>query len=156
MTKQKAADKIKEHFDYLFTEYGFKVHSESDFPSFGNWAVVLLSNRCRLRFFQDRGTVFLDLGPPHPSPEWQAGSLHGLNFLIEFLTKGKEMFEYEHGEIDEQLKRLADALHVYLDQICQAFDQGDLEQDNDELKQFSEQWNERFWDRLKRKGGRDA
>jgi hypothetical protein len=152
--KYETVDRIKKHFGYLFMQYGFKVYSEAYFYSFGNWAVVLLSDHCRVVLWQDRGQVFVDLGPPQPSPNWQAGPLRGLDFLIGFLTKGKETFEYEYGDTDEQLKRLAQVLRVYLDQICEAFHHGVFEQDNDALKQFAEYWNEQSWDRLKNKGVR--
>lgn len=149
MTSPVILNKIKTIFHYLFDDYGFAVIAETYFESFGNWAVVLQSGDCcRIRIFQDRGEIFIALGPLWSPPSWNAGPWFDLTVIVAFLTQGKDILEYELGKPDWQLERLADRLRPYMEQICELFRENVFEQKREALELLQEQMNEQIWARL--------
>ena len=145
-------DQIKKHFDYLFIEYGFQIISETHFESFGNWAIVLQSDACRLRFFNDRGEVFIAASPLWSPPSWQAGPWYDLASIVAFLTQGKEKLELEPklGEIEQQLMQATEVFRIYCDQIIESFREDTFQKNQSELELFKDQLDEQYWDHFRR------
>lgn len=151
MKRSMIVEQISKHFRYLFNDYGFNVISETHFESFGNWVVVLASDDFRIRLFEDRGEVTISVGPLWSPPGWQAGPWYDLTFTIEFLTQGKDLFEYEGGKTEQQLERLAGVLRAYCDQIHELFQEEVFRQKQEELELLVEQRLDQFWNQLTRK-----
>ncbi len=68
MAREKPIEKpirdVRAYFPYLFEE-GFQIlHSTYDPQHFGNWILVLASDKCVIRVVQDRGQIVLLIGPP--------------------------------------------------------------------------------------------
>lgn len=148
MTRSVVMDQIKELFHYLFEDYGFTVFSETYFESFGNWVIVLLSNGCRIRFFEDRGEVSIAVGPLWSPADWQAGPWFDLPIVIAYLTNEKDTWEYKSGSTAEQLERLAGLLRPSCDQICELFEEDVFQQRRRELESLEKQRYNQLWDKL--------
>lgn len=144
-------EQVRKYFAYLFDDYDFDVISDTHFQNFGNWVVVLRSNDCRIRFFQDRGEVSVAVGPLWSSPGWQAGPWFDLTVITAFLTQGKSTVEYESGKTGRQLKRLANILRPYCDEICELFQEKVFQQKRVELELLRDQLDEQFWGQLTRR-----
>lgn len=150
MTHPTIVEQIKKYFRYLFDESGFTVVSETYFDSFGNWVVVLASDDCRLRFFQDRGEVSIAVSPLWSPPGWQAGPWFDLPIVTAYLTQGQYTWEYAPGSTEQQLERLAGILRPYCDQICAMFRKEVFPEKEEELRGLETQRSKRLWDKLHR------
>ena len=113
--------------------------------------IVLQSDDCRLRFFKDRGEVFIAASPHWSPPSWQAGPWYDLAVIVAFLTQGKEKLELEPklGEVEQQLIQLTTVLRLHCDEIVELFRSNTFQQKQSDLELFKDQLNDQFWDRLR-------
>jgi hypothetical protein len=140
------ANEIRRAFRYLFEEHGFSFESERHFDSFANWAVVLQSPKCgRIRIMQDRGEVFLALGPQWPSLTWDAGPWYGLEVVVKYLSGGRDRFESGLGPVSDQLGRLADRFRPYVDASCNLFQEDTYEVKRSELEEVRQHVEDEVW-----------
>jgi hypothetical protein len=143
------ADEIRRRFQYLFDEHSFVLGSERHFESFGNWAVVLQSDTCgRIRIMQDRGEVFLALGPQWSPLSWDAGPWYSLDVVVQYLSGGLDRFESTLGRTDEQLGRLAERLRPYIDAACKLFQGDTFEASTGELDALRQKIEDETWQSL--------
>lgn len=120
------SDMIRHWFCWLFDDYGFTLVTEQHFESFGNWAVVLQSDKCgRIRIMQDREEVFLACGPQWSPVSWDVGAWYSLDTVVRYLSNGEDQFDPVLGETEQQMKRLAEVLQRYMSPACILF-QGDV------------------------------
>jgi hypothetical protein len=110
--------KIKKYFKYLF-QHGFIVTTKNHQPEhMGFWELVLLSDDCAIKIYDDRGEILISIGTS-TSDNWV-----GLSNVIFYITNGKEFignFEGEIREKDEQLIRLARILENHIEKISTVF-----------------------------------
>jgi len=58
-----ARDKVEKFFSFLF-DYGFKIDTVDYSPNAnGAWAVVMKSNKCKVRIIQDRNDIYCEVIP---------------------------------------------------------------------------------------------
>ena len=148
MASCKIVDEIRKRFRFLFDAHGFALASEICFDSFENWVVVLKSKECRLRIFQDRGEVTIAVGPLWSPSGWQSGPWFDLAIVIRYVSQGKDQWEYEGGNTDEQLKRLAEKLRPYCQQICWLFREDVFPEKRQELEKMQAKLDREFWKSL--------
>ncbi len=135
-------DLVKVHFPYLFDEYGFSVIDIRYFDSFTNWVAVVVSKRCRIRFFEDRGGVELAIGPLWDPPGWQAGPWFDLPAVLAYLNHGVFTWDYgPTGRTGPQLERLSAALHPQMGLICAIFSPENYPKHEAALRRL---WDERY------------
>ena len=148
---------IKKSFHYLFKDYEFEVVIEEKYESFGNWLVVLHSDRCcRIRIYEDRGEMFVSLGPTSSPPNLEDGSWFDLSVVMAFLLGRQNQMEYELGKLDWsnlgkldwQLERLSRGLHPHMNQICELFRLDVFEQRKEALAQLAERMRAEFLKRF--------
>ncbi len=129
------AEQIVNNFDYLIHDHGFAVASERHFESFGNWIIILQSDNCgRIRISQDRGEVFLDLGPQRFQSGLETGPWFNLDLVVRYLTASREGFETSLETQELQMQKLASALHKYIDQACLLFQSNEFDRHQAELE----------------------
>jgi hypothetical protein len=146
-------DQIKQHFLFLYDEYGFSTSFEEYYPDvFGNWLVLLESRTCKIRFTLDRGQVLVGVGPTGFDDDWYDLSVTTA-YLERFTGSGEWTYEIPKGpintaSIDRQLSRLAVILRKHLDSIIQLFDQVAYNKNKQDLVEFrkkrAEQWRKRL------------
>jgi len=61
-------DKIKNNFNFLFSEYKFIPSNIEDENN--EWVLVLILGELRLRFIEDRANLFLDIGFVNAPTKW--------------------------------------------------------------------------------------
>lgn len=142
---------IRKYFEYLFSEYDFEPISERSFESFGNWVIVLQSRLCRIRFFQDRGEVFMAFSPLWSPSDWQAGPWYDLKVIIAYLAKDAKLpwQKFKLGETEQQLKWLATTFRSYCDQACELFRADNYQLIREELDTIRAQQEEEIQKRMK-------
>lgn len=146
MHQRNEADLIRKYFHYLFDEYGFTMIDVRHFNSYSDWVAVLASNKCRLRFIEDRGTVMLAVGPLWDPLGWEAGPWFELPIVTAYLNQGIFTWEYDQlGPTEPQLRSLADLLRPYIDQICTMFSPDNFPKHEDNLRRL---YDERYGDHL--------
>lgn len=122
MQERNKPELIRKYFAFLFDQYNFKIIDIRYFDTYSNWAAVLISDKFRVRFHEDRGTVMIAFGPLWDPPGWEAGPWHDLDFVIAYLNRVPVTVEYSDTfQVEPQLERLAKKLVPYLDQICDLF-----------------------------------
>ncbi|MGC8788278.1 MAG: hypothetical protein ACP5Q1_12710 [Anaerolineae bacterium] len=146
-------DEIRQLFHYLFDEYGFALAIEQRFESFGNWVVVLRSDKCgRIRIMQDRGEVFLALGPQWSPVSWDVGPWYSLDVVVRYLSDGHDRFESTLGQTEQQIERLAEQLRRYVSPACELFQKDMFEEKRGELDALRQKVEDEVWERLLGKG----
>jgi hypothetical protein len=132
MEQRNERELVERNFYYLFEQYGFTIVDFRFFDSFSNWMALLISAKCRLKIYEDRGSVMIAGSPLWDPPDWEAGPWYDLSFVVEYLTHGEFTWDYDKmGSAEPQLKWLAEILHPYTDQICALF-QSDSFPDHEE------------------------
>lgn len=121
MPAQMHLQQINRYFSYLFDDYGFTVSEVQDYASFGNWMVLLTSDKCRIRFIEDRGQVTISLGPVSNAPNLNIDAWFDLQVVTAYLNQNKFRWDYAIGDTELQFVRLATTLHPYLDRIIELF-----------------------------------
>lgn len=139
---------IQQKFTYLFQECKFSIDFEKSFDSFGNWVVVLVSEDCRLRFFQDRGEITVSIGPLWNPPSWEAGPWFDLFLVLEYLTKRTDERRYQFDSMYQQLEYLSSVLHPHCSQACELFKPDVFSIKESELRLLEKKRNKAFWDDL--------
>jgi hypothetical protein len=84
----------------------------------GYWEIVLLSDDCAVKIYEDRGCIDIVLGTVKLE-DWV-----DLGIVVFYITKGQEFigaFPGDFRERDEQLIRLANILEKHLEQISAIF-----------------------------------
>lgn len=123
---------IEIYFPFLF-EKGFKiVRAEYYEQNFGNWLVVLNSEKSCIRLLQDRSYVSCSIGPS--CVVGGGGIDYALDVVIAFLTEGKARSQ-KLGIIkpyQEQFQEIAVNIENYIERINQLF-QKDFAEYGDEL-----------------------
>jgi len=140
-------NRVLHHFGYLMNEYGFSVVSQGydyDKP-FGSRIVVLQSKECRVRFARDRGQVDIAAATLSRPEDW-----FDLAIITAYLM-GEDRVQWEYiapdhslnpaARMDKQVRRLADILKPYWEQIIALFRQENFEQKIDDLDAFIVRWN---------------
>jgi len=137
-------NRIRKHFDFLFNR-GFEVIDKVyDNQSFGNWIVLLRSDKLFIRFIQDRGDVFLTLGPYLGFH--QLRDTHDLlDILIDYIKKKDvdiltRKFSKDMDE-DEQFRRLSSLLLTNYEEILVFVNSATF---NEEKDKISKLWAEKF------------
>lgn len=142
---------VRMRFSYLFDDYGFSVIHEEHYPEYyGNAAVVLQSDSCRIRVLLDREQVLVEAGPLSAPEEWSSHApdfWFGLTYITAFLTQGVDQWGYQYPDtsldlssrIDRQMVRLASKLRAYCDQIIKLFRPEAFEITQEDLLEFQEQ-----------------
>jgi hypothetical protein len=149
VVQPKISDKIRHWFNWLFDEYGFALATERQFDSFGNWVVVLQSDKCgRIRIIQDRGEVFLALGPQWSPVSWDAGPWYSLDVVVRYLSDGDDRFDPALGEIEQQMERLAEKLQCNISAACGLFRSDAFWEKKDELDALQQMIEDEVWKRL--------
>jgi hypothetical protein len=134
---------IKEHFSYLLDR--FEIISETNFESFGNWVVVLVSKKCRVRIMYDRGEVSLAVGPLWSPMGWQAGPWYDLSVIWRYLSLNDQLLETELGlPADKQLQNLSISFRKEFERICSLFTEENFKQIEDELNGIKSQKDDTF------------
>ena len=144
------AQQIRQHFDYLFDDYGFLViHKECHGEKRGNTIVVLESATHRIRILLESEQVLLDIGPLWAPVEWSVSAPNewfGLTYIVGFLSNGTDELEYVFPDtsldaisrVAQQLARLSIRLQPYCDQIARAFRPEAFEQTQQELMEYQD------------------
>lgn len=141
MGQRNEQELVREYFHYLFEEYGFTFADFRYFDSFSDWVALLVSDKCRLKIFEDRGSVMVAVGPLWDPPSWEAGPWYDLSFVIDYLTEGVFTWDYDKmGPAEPQLKWLADILRPYTDQVCTLFGLGSFPDHEDDLHRLWEKY----------------
>jgi hypothetical protein len=144
MFKKKGIERVlsdlKKYFPYLFDGQFQVVTTKYDKEAFGNWIVVLHSNKCGIRFYQDRRQVFVMM-----APHWASVNLAETNhyFDIEFyiaLLENNENIETESDlqHIELQYEKMSKELLLYYEQIVRLVNQPDFANIEKELHQLRE------------------
>jgi hypothetical protein len=106
--------KIEEHFSSFLISGFHLTKSKVDRKGFGNWAVVLQSKECLIKFIQDRGSVSLLVGPPWASKEpFELEHFFDLYLLIDFNNKKQSIVfppKYDEYDVDKRLHEMSIAL----------------------------------------------
>ncbi len=142
-------EQIQHYFGYLFRDHGFAFAEEQYFSSFGNWVVVLKSERCAcIRITQDRGEVFTDLGPMWWRDRPVDGPWFSLDIVIRLLTVGRKGFKFSSDRAEERLQESANVLREYIDPVCVLFQPSEFERHLEELETLRREIDEEIWQRL--------
>lgn len=142
--------KIKQHFDYLFTEHGFLVVWSASDRSGEKCLVVLESPACRLKFYYDRGMVETLIGTSSAPIEWSdscAGTRHWfqLRGVIDFIKQTPALTSEEARELgyaffrmstDELLANTSEILRPVCDQAMGLFREEIFRGRQSEFEQF--------------------
>ena len=145
MRQRNEAELVKKYFHYLFSEYGFTIIDVKYFEDFSNWVAVLTSDKYRLRFLEDRGTVTLAIGPLWDPPGWDAGPWFDLSFVIAYLNQEPFAWDYDVlAPAEPQIERLSHVLRPYMDQICTVFSPDAFPEHHDELRRLWDKWYRDF------------
>ena len=131
----KAVSEIKKYFPDLFDE-GYKiVATKYDENNFGNWIIVLHSNKSGIRIMNDRRQIVVLIGPP-----WALANLektdhyYDMKIIIAFLEKGSSVdFNADLQHMELQYEKINQQLHVYYQQIIQLVNSPDFENIEKEL-----------------------
>lgn len=144
---------VKQYFAYLFQTYGFTIGSFVRFPHFGNWAMVLLSDNCRILFFQDRGELSMSFGPlglnetwdGKPRTTWDSGPWYDVGFVLAYLGLDKSLIakSYPSDRVDKQMKEIAEKLLPHIEKVCELFRADRFWSKKEELERFCNQVIER-------------
>jgi hypothetical protein len=144
ITMQSATSIVREYFSYLFDR--FEIVSETNFESFGNWVVVLVSKKCRVRIMHDRGEVSLAVGPLWSPPSWQAGPWYDLAVMWRYLSLSEPLLETQLDlSIDERLKNLSISFHEHAERVCDLFVEENFKQTEDELNSIKNKLDDAAW-----------
>lgn len=113
---------IQRDFPFLLDEYGFKVSDEKVFESFGNWAIVLTSDKyCRIRLTQDRGEVSISFGPDWPDPGWEAGPWYDISVVLTALNETNVTLPSFRSSIKIQLETISNIIKPIIPKISTLF-----------------------------------
>ncbi len=113
---------VRKHFGFLF-ERGVRVIF-SDYHANSNFAIVLETTDLRIRFFRERGTIYVHAGPSWATADWSGEPWYDLIVVIAFITQKQVLIsEYwkDRFNDDKELERLAEVLLFYYDQIVELF-----------------------------------
>jgi hypothetical protein len=118
-------DQIQKHFGFLF-EHDFRVIDKLyDNANFGNWIVLLRSEKLFIRFVQDRGDLSISIGPHLSYHQLRdTDNLIDVDILIDYIKK-KDFDISPRGiskSMMEQLQRLSSLLLVEYDEVIAFFD----------------------------------
>jgi len=99
---------IRKYFDFLY-DRGFETtYKFYDRKAFGNWIVILRSEKYFIRFVQDRGAIFLQIGPRWGLQELKSSNLTDVDVLVPYIKTRDFDFHIRSISEDknEQLQRL--------------------------------------------------
>ena len=133
----KAVEKIKAHFSFLFGSGFLIADKEFSSQSFGNWIIVLHSKSLLVRFIQDRGCVDIEIGPPWETTAVNsAGHFLELRLLIDYLNNKPltVLTPPASQDIDDQLSNLSLLLVANIEEIISFFNAEDYLQKEKEIK----------------------
>jgi|WetSurMetagenome_2_1015567.scaffolds.fasta_scaffold416213_1 hypothetical protein len=145
----KIISEIENHFHFLF-ERGFKIQSKMYSPeAFGDWDIVLASPNCQIRIGTERQEVQLGFLPSKATSNFAIS----IEATILFLSNGVQYIGIYKGNLldrEKQLKRYADLLERYLDQILPLFGD-DHEKYREDLLNAQKKINDMYADELRQK-----
>ena len=106
MTRNKALEKALPWFDYLLSDYNFKVLDTVDLENFGDSYAITESPSFRLRFILERNKPFVEMASLHNPNDWHDVA------LVRVLFDPNLEYEYTNLEvlavfIDENFSELA-------------------------------------------------
>ena len=137
---------VRQYFPYLFEVYQFSVATFIRFPDFGNWAMVLLSESCRILFHEDRGELAMAFGPlgshitwdRKPRTTWNSGPWYDVGFVLAYLDLDKSLLtkHYPPGELNEQMKNISEKVYPHIQEICELFQEDRFWLEKDRLDGF--------------------
>ena len=111
-------NEINAHFGYLFHD-GIQIHKVFDRLAFGNWIVVLNSEKCVIRIIQDRRQISLEAAPSWASVDIKDSEhFTDLNLLVAYL-ENKEKFSSvdKVSSSEDQFKNLGLLLKSHYEEI---------------------------------------
>jgi hypothetical protein len=138
---------IEKYFGFLYN-HGFQiVNQQFDNQSFGNWIVIFQSEKCILRFIQDRGDINIEVGPPSSSIELVVRqNFTDLDQLVDYIKK-KDISIFSSNtskDIDLQLKRLSTLLSSEYSEVIEFINNDNFLEEKEKIRQL-------FFNKLKSK-----
>jgi hypothetical protein len=145
--------KIEEHFS-SFLNSGFHIIKSSvDEKGFGNWAVVLQSKECLIKFIHDRGYISVVIGPHWASEDpFDLKHFLDLYLLIDFNNKKQSSFfspKYDTYDIDKSLHDMSITLKKYLHDLVLILTSKDFLETEKAVKDYNLQRLRRIYPNIK-------
>ncbi len=116
---EKVIDELKENLGFLFEEGFVIISSMYDESSFGNWIVVLQSERCLIKLINDRNQISVLFAPAHDA-ETDISHIEfaDLEFFIAHI-EGRDFLPRisDIQKMDTQYQILSEKLRQYFDQV---------------------------------------
>jgi len=137
---------VRQYFSCLFEAYEFSVATLVHFPDFGNWAMVLLSEHCRILFHKDRGELAMAFGPlgshrtwnRKPRTTWDSGPWYDVGFVLAYLELDQSLLtkHYPPERLDKQMRNIAEKVLPYIREVCELFQEDRFWLEKDRLDGF--------------------
>jgi hypothetical protein len=131
---------IKDYFQFLFRD-GFQIVKKYDHLEFGNWIVILGSEKGLIRFIKDREEIFIRIAPSWASISIdQSQHYIDLSLLVNFLTKTEAitLTVRKSLEMTDQFKTLRSQFHSHYSQIISVLTSNNFSAIEDEIKMFQQ------------------
>jgi len=139
---------IRKYFGFLF-EHDFRIIDKFyDNTNFGNWIVLLRSEKLFLQFVQDRGDLSIIIGPHFGFHQLRdTDNLINVEILIDYIKK--KDFDISprvpSKSIIEQFIRLSSLLLADYDEVIAFFDSEKFMEEKETIgKLFREKFNSRY------------
>ncbi|CAG0963756.1 hypothetical protein ANAEL_00781 [Anaerolineales bacterium] len=137
---------IEKHFSFLYN-LGFQIVNQHFYnESFGNWIVIFQSQKCILRFIQDRRDIHIEVGPPSSSTELIVReNFTDLNQLVDYIKKKdfNILSSNTSTDVDVQLERLSTLLSSVYNEIIEFINNDSFLQEKAKMRQL-------FFEKLKK------
>jgi hypothetical protein len=156
MEQQIFVDMIKNHFRFLFEEYGFSLVYSEPHPTYANQHVVLQSGDCKINMYIDRGWFAIEGGSKGAQIKFTMDWLnldspniwYDLSVVLPFLTQSSNQtrFEYiqppdgpgyhEEKNVESEMSRISVIIRPYLGEIIAFFQEDTFRKRQKELNEF--------------------
>ena len=142
---------IEDYFQFLFRD-GFQIVDRYDQLAFGNWIVVLGSEKGLVRFIQDREEISVRMAPPWASTSIdQSQHYIDLSLLVNFLNKTEtiSLSTRKSLRMTDQFESLRSKLHAHYSEIISLLTSDNFLATEDEIKIFQRRQIEKAFPHIK-------
>jgi len=132
------AAQIKSSFNFLFND-GFQIVKIFDRLGFGNWIIVLQSEKAVIRIIQDREDVSIMIGPSHASTDIDDDQhFISLGLLADYFNNNEipVLRSREYFDAYAKLEEIRKILFLYYDQIIALFNSDEFLKEEEEIRLF--------------------
>jgi len=133
-------EQIYSHFGFLFDRDGFEIIDRLyDSQNFGNWTVLLRSDKLFMRIVQDRNDIYLSIGP-HLGFHQLTDSHHllDIDILVNYIKKKDFdiLPKYDSNDVEKRLQELSSLLSANYDEIITFIDSPKYSEEKDNINKL--------------------